>query len=285
MGVCILLFLVAITFISVNSQQVQQYPYALPDYTLQNGAPYYNQLIQQQVPYYLQAPQEQNYYPVSQQEPVYPNNGQGVYYSYPYQYAVPDQPQLTQEQLQQIALQQLPQNLVLPHQLAKAKNNTESQPVAVKTETPNIFANVKTEIIDLNPQDFRRVMQRLNARPIIVSYEKRVVGSGSRRPHYTVTTNSKQSNETTAPKSIETYKTTSKINNTTSAPQKTGKRFMDVPGGCQEGMQFSATGGCFESFKLPVTEPNYNTPKSAKVSSHTTHSSGRNLTRVSQRHH
>ncbi|XP_050501033.1 uncharacterized protein LOC126881012 isoform X2 [Diabrotica virgifera virgifera] len=242
MGVSILLFLVTVTFICVNSQ-LQQYQYALPDYSLQNVEPNYNQLLQQQVPYYLQAPQEQTYYPVSQQQPVYPTNGlsnvyptngQGVYYPYPYQYAVPDQPQFTSEQLQQIALQQLPQSLVLPQQIGNAKNNTEPQPVAVKTEQPNSFANVKTEIIDLNPQDFRRVMQRLNARPIIVSYERRVVGSGSGRPHYTVTTNSKQTNETDVPKSIETYKTTSKPHHSF-LRKKFNKSFPKAPLGFEYG--------------------------------------------------
>lgn len=204
------IFSLILIVISVNSQQygypyqtgyqypvsqpentIYQYPINQPDnaiyqYPIQrtnqpeNSISWYPQVIQppnQKIGYgYEQIPI--NYYPQSQN---YPYNN--LHY-YPVQ-----QTKVNDEPKQQKQDQQKMEPINLP----------------VDPKTSDKYANVPTEIIDVDPENFNRIMQRLHGQPRIVSYETRVRKTKLRQPQYKVITETKKSNNTNAPQSIQRH--------------------------------------------------------------------------------
>ncbi|XP_056635345.1 uncharacterized protein LOC130444290 [Diorhabda sublineata] len=257
------IYFVIIFSVKVNAQyqQTPSYNYNdLQQQMLQNWrmqqALLQQQVMNQQYPYY------------GQQQVYYPVNNQPIYYPYPYQYGVyQPQPQ-----------RNIPET---------TKNKTEE-----KSTTPDPYAGVETEYIDVQPEAFRKIIQTLRVQPTIISYETRVK-TKTPKYSYVVKTENNQSNDTNIPVSVNKYESNSKVytfnktfvlhpgdnkdkvvnfnfvngvqvtdspvvenietlNETTTLPVKNSRRFIDVPTGCKDGYRYSATGGCFSPFQLSI---------------------------------
>ncbi|XP_074037750.1 uncharacterized protein [Leptinotarsa decemlineata] len=265
------------------------------------------------------SPSQTNYVPVNTPGNVY-QGGVGLIYPYPY------------------ASQNIPsgtQFVPVSSQLNPVGSQNSQSSVA------DPYAGVKTEIIDVDPAEFRRLMTSQGFQPQIVSYETRRIGGIFRgyahRPRYIVKTENKQSNETSPSQGVSKHEVQSKvtsfnktfvihpnengskilnlnfvngvqvteapeaaevpenleekdgneeelenneggeteeknetttISSTTALPQKKGgRRFIDVPGGCEEGAGFSFTGGgCFDVFHLGVNRTQTNTSTTTRTS-------------------
>ncbi|KAG5869501.1 hypothetical protein JTB14_005013 [Gonioctena quinquepunctata] len=287
-----------------QNHQAQGYPYALDGQQIVQpvaGQPYTSMGMQYGGPYNGYVLPQQTYY-VAGNPPGNPQQGQFI--PYPYQYSAHVSP---------LGGQGVP---VGSQVLSTGAQNTQVLPTTEsKVNGGDPYLNVKAEMIDVDPAEFRRLMYEQNFQPRIMSYETRSINNGGSyalQPQYIIKTENKQYNNTAVPESISKHEVQSKVtsfnktfvihpnedghkvinlnfvngvqvtdapeggevpaelrssteettvNPTTTLPTKGGKRFIDVPEGCAEGMGFAVTGGCFDPFRLPVNTTRTNTTR------------------------